>query len=482
VNNPLKSDDRDHQNMLTQELAQMRQELRALRQENEQLKQQLNEQLNDQFNEKSTQPTESVQEAQDSAQAQAKLLQTVLDNIPQQIFWKDLNSKFLGCNTQWAKTLGVSSPELIIGKGDREIYQGETEDVIAYCEKDQAVINSGEIESYVEYKKHKNKWNLTTKVPLRDQDQNIIGVLGLLEDITIFKAAEQEFQEAKEQLEAVLNAVPGTISWLSADGTYLGINKYLADHLGIDPQDVKGKKFGFLDSNSEFVRFVQDFIKSDEQSLCQEIFLCDRYYLMAAEKYQQAQSAVIVGIDITEWRQAQDALRIAEENYRSIFENALEGIFQSTPTGQYLTVNPAMAKIYRYSSPSEMIQTVRDIRQEIYVDVQDYEKCHALLHQNGIVSGIEYESYRQDGSKVWIEESTRAVRDAKGNLLYYEGIVKDITERKQIESQLKYQLEQLQIEVDHKKRAADVAKIIHSQYFQDIKTMAEQLRFEDCDW
>lgn len=455
MNNPLQID----QDFLDQELVQMRQELQALRQENQQLKQQF------QFH-----------------QNQHELLQTVLDNIPQQIFWKDINSKFLGCNKNWATSAGLESSDVILGKTDLEIYQGKLQDIYAYFEKDQSVINSGIAESYVEYKEDKKRWFITQKIPLKDKHQNIIGILGLLDDITVFKATEQEFQEAKEQLEAVLNAVPGTISWLSVDGTYFGVNQHLADSLGIDPKEVKGKKIGFRNKNSEFIRFVQDFIAGDRQSLCQEICLSQRYYLMAAEKYQQAQAAVIVGIDITERRQVQDALRIAEENYRSIFENALEGIFQSTPNGQYINVNPAMAKIYGYSSPSEMMQNVQDIGQKIYVDLKDYEICHELLRKNGIISEVEYESYRQDGSKIWVEESTREVRDQQGDLLYYEGIVKDITERKQIESQLKCQLEQLQIEVDHKKRAAEVAKIIHSKYFQDIKSMAEQLRFDHPDW
>jgi PAS domain S-box-containing protein len=131
--------------------------------------------------------------------------------------------------------------------------------------------------------------------------------------------------------------------------------------------------------------------------------------------------------------QLQDsALRKAEEKYRLIFEEAIEGIFQTTPEGKYLSVNPALARMYRYDSPEDLM-TVSDIGQVIYVDPERRKEFKRAVEAEGFVKLFEYEVYRKDGSKIWICENARAVRDATGAILYYEGSVEDITHRRHVE-------------------------------------------------
>lgn len=116
--------------------------------------------------------------------------------------------------------------------------------------------------------------------------------------------------------------------------------------------------------------------------------------------------------------------------YRSMFENALEGMFQTSPDGHYLRANPALARIYGYDSPATLIDCLRDTRRQLYVKPQQRDTLNALLAERGSVLEFELEVYRRDGSTIWIAESTRAVRDRQGQLLYYEGIVQNITERR----------------------------------------------------
>ena len=134
--------------------------------------------------------------------------------------------------------------------------------------------------------------------------------------------------------------------------------------------------------------------------------------------------------DITERQQA-------EEKYRNIFENAMEGIFQSTPQGRYLTVNPAMSRIYGYASPYDMIATVTDIERQIHVDPGSRQRFIQQLHSHGRVEKFEARNYRRDGSIIWTSTNAWAVRDAKGEGLYYEGFLTDITERKRAEAALR---------------------------------------------
>ena len=130
-------------------------------------------------------------------------------------------------------------------------------------------------------------------------------------------------------------------------------------------------------------------------------------------------------------------LQEAEEKYRSIFENATEGIFQATPDGRYITSNPALARLLGYSSPEELMTQIVNIGKQLYVEPFRRDDLVALMKREDILSDFESEVYRQDGSIIWISENIRTVRDDQNQLLYYEGSVIDITERKQSEAALR---------------------------------------------
>jgi PAS domain S-box-containing protein len=144
-------------------------------------------------------------------------------------------------------------------------------------------------------------------------------------------------------------------------------------------------------------------------------------------------------INITERKQAEAALQEAEEKYRSIFENADEGLFQTTPDGRYLSANFALARIYGYSDAEELMACLKNINQQLYVDKAGRAKFLALLQAQDRVSNFKSQVYRKDGSIIWIVENARIVRDTKGEQLYYEGSVVDITVRKIWEEALLYQ-------------------------------------------
>ena len=141
-------------------------------------------------------------------------------------------------------------------------------------------------------------------------------------------------------------------------------------------------------------------------------------------------------------KQAQELLRIAQEKYHSIVENAMEGIFQSTPSAGYISANPALAKLYGYDSPEELMSDIKNISQQLYVDAERRLEFVAAMEADNAVSGFESMVCRKDGRRIWVSENVRAVRDSKGELLYYEGTVSDITERKLAQEALKVQQEQ----------------------------------------
>ncbi|MEH2415594.1 PAS domain-containing sensor histidine kinase [Nostoc sp.] len=137
-----------------------------------------------------------------------------------------------------------------------------------------------------------------------------------------------------------------------------------------------------------------------------------------------------------ELESAYQKLKVAEAKYRTIFENAVEGIFQSSPDGRYITANPALARIYGYSLAEEVTANLTDIKQ-LYVEPNRRAEFVRLMEKYGSISEFESQIYRRDGSIVWISEKAYAVRDEQGNLLYYEGLIEDITQRKQTEEELR---------------------------------------------
>ncbi|MFA6179419.1 MAG: EAL domain-containing protein [Candidatus Methylopumilus sp.] len=143
--------------------------------------------------------------------------------------------------------------------------------------------------------------------------------------------------------------------------------------------------------------------------------------------------------DITDRKKVEQSLRETETRYRSIFENAIEGIFQTSPTGQYLVVNPALARIYGYNSPDDLMSALNNIQQQLYVSPDRREEFVQAMAANGSVHNFQSLVYRKDKSTIWISENARMVYDEAGNLLYYEGTVEDITERKSYEKKIEHQ-------------------------------------------
>src|SRR5258706_1098485 len=127
----------------------------------------------------------------------------------------------------------------------------------------------------------------------------------------------------------------------------------------------------------------------------------------------------------------------AEKNYFDLFENSGEGIFQSSPEGRFILVNPAMARMYGYSSPQEMIEFVTDISAQIHLSPQSRRYFTEAFHKSDSGQKFEAQNFRKDGTIMWTSTNARAVKNKDGKVLYYEGFVRDVTERKLNESALR---------------------------------------------
>jgi two-component system, cell cycle sensor histidine kinase and response regulator CckA len=143
--------------------------------------------------------------------------------------------------------------------------------------------------------------------------------------------------------------------------------------------------------------------------------------------------ALVIFEDLTELCRADETRQRVEEKFRSLFDNAVEGIFLTTVDGRYVTVNPAQARMCGYASPEEMMASVRDIGRTVYVDPAVRDKFKRIIEERGIVEGFEYQIRRKDGATLWISENAHAIRGRHGEIIGYEGTIQDISERKRSE-------------------------------------------------
>lgn len=134
--------------------------------------------------------------------------------------------------------------------------------------------------------------------------------------------------------------------------------------------------------------------------------------------------------------EAEEALRTSEEKYQSIFENATEGIFQSTPEGRFISINPAFARMCGFITPDEMIVSIRDISTQHYANPEERLAFVELIEQNGSIENFVHQVLRKDGEVIWVSTNARAVKDRSGCTMYYEGTHENITKHKQAEEEL----------------------------------------------
>ena len=172
-------------------------------------------------------------------------------------------------------------------------------------------------------------------------------------------------------------------------------------------------------------------------------------------------------------RRAEEAARVAETQYREMFENSVQGIFQTSLDGHYLRANLALAKLYGYDTPKDLIERLADIAGQLYLLPQRRHDFIEQIQRQGFVSDFESQVRRKDGSIIWISESARSVRDAHGNTRYYEGMVVDISARKLAEESLNRYRDELEERV--RNRTAELAKSNDALQVEiDIRQRAEQ--------
>jgi PAS domain S-box-containing protein len=378
--------------------------------------------------------------AEQSLQRSYSLLYSIIDSIPDFVFAKDKEGKYVLVNSSFSKFIGKPIGE-IVGKLDSEIFTEQR--AIEHCSIDQKIIDTGIAETVEELftLDGTKRASLTTKSPWRDREGKIRGVIGISRDITEDKRAQIALKKSEVRNRAMLDAIPDLIFRLSKDGTYLDFRASKESELVVPPSQIIGKST--WDILPKEVAYKSDYYAN--QALATNNIQIFEYQLPINGKlYDYEARLVPSGEDevfailrnITERKSSEAALAENEAKFRSIVENANDIIFSLTLEGFFSYISPNLFDFTGYEVSQWQGKSFRD-----FVHPDDTKLCLDLLSKmlttGDRQSSPPYRVKHKNGSWHWHTSNISLVKDANGKFLYFVGIARDITESKQYQHALK---------------------------------------------
>ncbi len=389
-----------------------------------------------------------VREAGRKLQEERNLLHVLIDNIPDRIFIKDAQGRRILANPADLQSARATKMEQVVGKTVFELFAPEQ--ASTFWANDQQVLATGEPLLNVEQPSRDAQgevtWTLATEVPLRDSDQNVIGLVGIMRDITAYKRAAEAGRVAEERYRKIVEESVEGIYQSTPDGRLLTVNPALARMFGYDSpeemtahvQDLERRIYADPSRRSEFKKAVE--ATGVVTGFESEAYGKDGRKLWISENGRTVcdeHGAVLYYegtiVDITRRKNAELAQRKAEKKYRDFFENSVAGTFQSTTDGRFLDANPALAQMLGYEEVGELLISITDPARQLFARPSEGFELLKRITEEAEVSGLEVELRRKDGSSVWVLMNAVLVRDAAGLPASLEGTVVDITARKFLE-------------------------------------------------
>lgn len=265
------------------------------------------------------------------------------------------------------------------------------------------------------------------------------------------KAREQmtlALEASRQRFQAIFNEAAIGIAQLDLNDRILDSNRALQNLLRYHEEELPGKLLRKLahpeDTNIDMSLLENMLAGKYDSYQVSKRYICKNGAIVWTTQsnsiVRDTNQPFIISMieDITERKFAEEARLEAEKKYRDIFENAIEGIFQCTPDGRYLRVNPAFVRMFGYHSAEQVYTELMDIEHQLYVNPQRHRDFLKLLETQSHVQDFEYQARCRDGTLIWVNETVRVVRDHQGKIRYYEGIVENVTARKQTEDKLRY--------------------------------------------
>ncbi len=376
--------------------------------------------------------------AEEALRESEERYRSLFDRMMDGVYRSTHEGKFVDVNPAMVKMFGYSSREEMLEVDiKKELY-------FAPEERGSHVLDTGQEEMDVYRMRRKDGseiWVEDHGFYVHDKQGRVIYHEGMLRDITKRRQIENELSASETELRALFASMHDAVLVIDRDGFYRQIAPTNPGLLVKPPDELLGshlREFFPVEKVNEFSRIMLQVLETKQTAQVEYDLTIDglTVWFQTTISPLNAENTLWVAHDISKRKEFEEALRIAEGRYRSIFENATVGIFQSTPQGHFLSVNPAMARIYGYDTPAEMIAHVTDIENQDYVDPADRHEFQRLMDEHAEVRDFTSWNFRKNGERIWTQESARAVRDNRGKIVYYEGFVADVTERKRVEEDL----------------------------------------------
>ncbi len=373
----------------------------------------------------------------------------LMETVPANIYFKDLESRFLQVNQPMAEALGAGSPELMVGKNDTDFFRDEHANQ-ARADELRIIASGRGIEKFVEKETFPNGkvgWVLSSKLPLRDKQNHIVGTFGISSDVTELIETQHTLERERNTLRALLDSIPDSIYIRNQDGTYIVVNRALASLVGCDdPEQVTGKTpYDFYPEERARSFITEDLkvMQGGEVVINQNSRVQDntgdlRYFLTTKVPVRDREGQVfgIVGInrDVTEQEVSRQALRQTERRMQEIVDNSPLPMYVKSLDGHYLMVNRRFEELFGMK-PGEVVgKTDMEVHGDLEV-VRRLQKNDRLVVERGEPQQADEILKFPEGDRTFVSVKF-PMRDLDGQIHAVGGMSTDITDRKKAEREL----------------------------------------------
>jgi PAS domain S-box-containing protein len=420
------------------------------------------------------------------------LIRTLIDNLPDYIYVKDAESRFMIANMALARSFGEKTPEEIVGKTDRDFHSPELAE--RFRADEQAVLTSGQAiinrEEFVIDSSGNKKWILSTKLPMRDRLGNIVGLVGVGRDITERKLAEEAIRDSEEKFRRLAEQSPNIV-FIYVKDRVVYANARAAEIMGYTREEICSPDFDFLDliapESRDLIRtYVRRYQRSEDVPPyeCRLLTKDGRRIetIMATKLIDYGKDKGLLGIitDVTPIKKAEEELKSTEERFKTIFEYAPDAYYLTDLKGTIIDGNKAAEKLVSGKKEEFIGKSIFKVN---LLSLDQIPKAAALLAKNvmGKPTGPdEFVLNSKDGRKVDVEISTYPVQ-IEGKTLVL-AIARDVSERKRFENDLRQTTDRLRKSLGsiinvlaatvemrdpytagHQKRVADLGRVIATE-------------------
>ena len=421
----------------------------------------------------------SLRQAQEAAQRQnealareLELLHTLIDNLPENVFVKDAQSRIILDNVAHRRLLGATAQAEVAGKTDFDFFPQEL--AAQYYADEQAILRSGQPlvrEEPTLDQQQNTRWLLTTKVPIRDRQGNVAGIVGLNQDITERKQAEARLAEEHNLLRTLIDTLPDCIYAKDVEGHFILGNAAVARLMGAaTPNHLIGKSdFDFYPRE-----LAEQYAASEQPILLDGKSLLDHeepnvdaaghthWDITTKVPLRDSQGKIIglVGVtrDISGRKRMEEALRKSEEKYRTILESIEDSYYEVDLAGSLTFFNDSLCRLYGYSKDELMGMNYRQYMDSETAQVV-YQTYNTVYRIGKSATAFDWALIRKDGTRRFVQVSVSLMHGPTGEPVGFRGTIRDITERKRAEVTLERRAMQLQTAAQVSRAASSILSL-----------------------